>query len=416
MNNYLKSVGKKASKAFNNKINNKLKNKVLNKFSQLLKKNKKKIINQNKKDINFAIKRGLKKNLINRLKINGNKLEEIVKSVRKIAKLKDPTDVTLDKWNRPNGLIIKKVTIPIGIIAVIYESRPNVTSDVSSLCFKSGNCVILRGGSEAYFSNKLIAELFRKALSICKVDKNYVQFIKSRNRKLVDLILSKMENYIDVVIPRGGKNLVKKVQMFSSVPVIGHLEGICHTYIDKDADLNLAKKIILNAKLRNTSICGATETILIHEKKLKKFVNPVLSELTKNGCIIYSDKKIKKIFKGELKSANQKSWSTEYLSAKVSVKSVKNIHEAIKHINKYGTMHTDAIISKNKKAANYFLKNVKSSIAIHNSSTQFADGGEFGFGGEVGISTNKLPPRGPVGLNQLVTYKYEVLGSGQIRK
>ena len=416
MNNYLKSVGKKASKAFNNKINNKLKNKVLNKFSQLLKKNKKKIINQNKKDINFAIKRGLKKNLINRLKINGNKLEEIVKSVRKIAKLKDPTDITLDKWNRPNGLLIKKVTIPIGVIAVIYESRPNVTSDVSSLCFKSGNCVILRGGSEAYFSNKFIAELFRKALSNCEVDKNYVQFIKSRNRKLVDLILSKMENYIDVVIPRGGKNLVKKVQKFSSVPVIGHLEGICHTYIDKDANLTLAKKIVLNAKLRNTSICGATETILIHEKKLKKFVNPVLSELTKNGCIIYSDKKIKKIFKGELKSANQKSWSTEYLSAKVSVKSVKNIHEAIKHINKYGTMHTDAIISKNKKAANYFLKNVKSSIAIHNSSTQFADGGEFGFGGEVGISTNKLPPRGPVGLNQLVSFKYKVLGNGQIRK
>ncbi len=416
MNNYLKSVGKNASRAFNNKINTKLKNKVLNKFSQLLKKNKKKIINYNKKDIKFAINRGFKKNLVNRLKINNNKLEEIIKSVRKIANLKDPTDLTLAKWNRPNGLLIKKVTIPIGIIAVIYESRPNVTSDVSTLCFKSGNCVILRGGSEAYYSNKFIAKLFRKALSNCNVDKNYVQFIKSRNRKLVDLILSKMENYIDVVIPRGGKNLVKKVQKFSSVPVIGHLEGICHTYIDKDANLNLAKKIVLNAKLRNTSICGATETILIHEKKLKKFVNPVLSELTKNGCIIYSDKKIKKVFKGKLKSANEKSWSTEYLSAKVSVKSVKNINEAIKHINKYGTMHTDAIISKNKKTAKYFLKNVKSSIAIHNSSTQFADGSEFGFGGEVGISTNKLPPRGPVGLNQLVTYKYEVLGSGQIRK
>ena len=271
-------------------------------------------------------------------------------------------------------------------------------------------------GSEAYFSNKLIADLFRNALSKYNINKNYVQFIKSRDRKLVDLILSKMENYIDVVIPRGGKNLVKKVQKISSVPVIGHLEGICHTYIDKDANLNLAKKIVLNAKLRNTSICGATETILIHEKNLNKYVNPVLDGLVKNGCIIYSDKKIKKIFKGKSRNANQKSWSTEYLSAKVSVKSVKNVSEAIKHINKYGTMHTDAIISKNKKTAKYFLKNVKSSIAIHNSSTQFADGGEFGFGGEVGISTNKLPPRGPVGLNQLVTYKYEVLGKGQIRK
>ena len=416
MSNYLKLVGNNAAKAFKSKISTDLKNKVLNKFSQLIKKNKKKIINQNKKDINFAKKIGLKKNLIERLEINNNKLDEIIESVRKIAKLKDPADIVLSKWKRPNGLIIKRVTVPIGVVAVIYESRPNVTSDISSLCFKSGNCVILRGGSEAYFSNKLIADLFRNALSKYNINKNYVQFIKSRDRKLVDLILSKMENYIDVVIPRGGKNLVKKVQKISSVPVIGHLEGICHTYIDKDANLNLAKKIVVNAKLRNTSICGATETILIHEKNLNKYVNPILGELVKNGCVIYSDKKIKKIFKGKAKNANQKNWSTEYLSAKVSVKSVKNVSEAIKHINKYGTMHTDAIISKNKKAAKYFLKNVKSSIAIHNSSTQFADGGEFGFGGEVGISTNKLPPRGPVGLNQLVTYKYEVLGTGQIRK
>ena len=416
MNNYLTFVGKSASRAFRSKISTDLKNKVLNKFSQLIKKNKKKIINQNKKDIKFAKKIGLKKNLIDRLKINNNKLDEIIESVRKIAKLKDPTDKILSKWRRPNGLIIKRVTVPIGVVAVIYESRPNVTSDISSLCFKSGNCVILRGGSEAYFSNKLIAELFRNALSKYNINKNYVQFIKSRDRKLVDMILSKMENYIDVVIPRGGKNLVKKVQKISSVPVIGHLEGICHTYIDKDANLDIAKKIVLNAKLRNTSICGATETILFHEKNLNKYVNPVLAELVKNGCLIYSDKKIKKIFKGKSRDANQKSWSTEYLSSKVSVKSVKNVSEAIMHINKYGTMHTDAIISKNKKTAKYFLKNVKSSIAIHNSSTQFADGGEFGFGGEVGISTNKLPPRGPVGLNQLVTYKYEVLGTGQIRK
>ena len=218
------------------------------------------------------------------------------------------------------------------------------------------------------------------------------------------------------MIPRGGKNLVKKVQKLSSVPIIGHLEGICHTYVDKDASLSSAVKIIYNAKLRNTSICGATETILIHEKCLKKFVNPVLKKLITKGCIIFADKKIRKIFKGYSKIAKEKDWSTEYLSAKVSIKSVKNLKEAIIHINKYGTMHTDAIITKNKKSAIYFLKNVKSAIAMHNTSTQFADGGEFGFGGEVGISTNKLPPRGPVGLNQLVTYKYEVYGSGQIRK
>ena len=416
MKKYLTSIGKNSNKALNYKINFKTKNKVLKKFSYLIKKNKLKIINQNKKDINFAKKKKLRKNLIDRLQLNNNKINEIIKSVNNIIKLKDPTNITLSKWKRPNGLIIKRVTIPIGVIGVIYESRPNVTSDISSLCFKSGNCVILRGGSEAYFSNKILANLFRKALKDNNVDQNYVQFIESKNRNLVDLMLSKMKKYIDVIIPRGGKNLVKKVQNISSVPIIGHLEGICHTYIDKDANLNFARKIVLNAKLRNTSICGATETILFHEKSLKKYVNPVLKELNKNDCIIYADKKVKKIFNGKSLKAIEKNWSTEYLSAKVSVKSVKNVVEAVEHINKYGTMHTDAIISNNKKTTNYFLKNVKSSIAIHNSSTQFADGGEFGFGGEVGISTNKLPPRGPVGLNQLVTYKYEVLGSGQVRK
>ena len=416
MKKYLESIGKNSCRAFTSKVNNKEKNKVLKKFFNLIEKNKSKIIKQNKKDIYFAKRKGLRKNLIDRLELNDKKINGIIKSIKNIIKLKDPTNITLSKWKRPNGLTIKKVTIPIGVIGVIYESRPNVTSDISSLCFKSGNCVILRGGSEAYFSNKIISDLFRKALKDRKVDQNYVQFIESKNRKLVNLMLSNMKKYIDVIIPRGGKNLVKKVQNISSVPIIGHLEGVCHTYIDKDANLSFAKKIVHNAKLRNTSICGATETILFHEKILKNYVNPVLKKLQDNNCIIYSDKKIKKIYKGKTLYAIEKNWSTEYLSAKVSVKSVKNVFEAVKHINKYGTMHTDAIISNNKKTTKYFLKNVNSSIAIHNSSTQFADGGEFGFGGEVGISTNKLPPRGPVGLNQLVTYKYEVLGSGQIRK
>ena len=224
-----------------------------------------------------------------------------------------------------------------------------------------------------------------------------------------------MKNYIDVIIPRGGKNLVKKVQNLSSVPVIGHLEGMCHTYIDKDANINMAKKIIINAKLRNTSICGATETLLIH-KKNSQFVNEILKDLAEKDCIIYADKKIKKIYKGKTRNASNNTWKKEFLSSKISVKLVNNINEAISHINKYGTMHTDAIITKNKLSAKYFIKNVKSSIAMHNTSTQFADGAEFGFGGEVGISTNKLPPRGPVGLHQLVSYKYEVYGSGQIRK
>ena len=416
MKKYLNIVGERANKAFAGKVNTKTKNKVLFKFATLIKNKQSEIINQNIKDIKFAKNKGLKENLINRLKIDSEKINQIIKSIISIAKLKDPIDVTLNKWKRPNGLIIKRVTVPIGVISVIYESRPNVTSDVSSLCFKSGSCVILRGGSEAYFTNKLLANLFRKALKDNNVDRNFIQFIESRDRKIVDFILKKMRKYIDVIIPRGGKNLVKKVQKLSSVPIIGHLEGICHTYIDKDADINSAKKIVNNAKLRNTSICGATETILIHEKSLKKYVNPVLKKLEKNNCTIYVDKKIKKIFNGKSKDAKEKDWSTEYLSSKVSVKSVKNLNDAINHINKYGTMHTDAIITKNKKSAKIFLKNVKSAIAIHNASTQFADGGEFGFGGEVGISTNKIPPRGPVGLNQLISYKYEVLGKGQIRK
>ena len=415
MNKLLNKIGQNSKIAFRNKINSKKKNKVLNDFCSLIIINEQKIISENKKDIKFAKSKKLKENLIKRLSLNSEKIKSIIKSINTVIKLKNPVDIELSKWKRPNGLKIKRVTIPIGIIGIIYESRPNVTADVSTLCFKSGNCVILRGGSEAYFSNKILANLFRQSLKKNNINMNYVQFVESKDRKLVDYMLSKMNKYIDVIIPRGGKNLVKKVQDLSSVPVIGHLEGICHTYIDKDANIKMAKQIIINAKLRNTSICGATETLLIH-KKNSKFVNNIIQELKKNGCDIYADSKIKKLYAGKTKTANEKIWSKEFLSAKISVKLVKDIYEAIYHINKYGTMHTDAIITKNKKSAKLFIKNVKSSIAIHNSSTQFADGGEFGFGGEVGISTNKLPPRGPVGLNQLVSYKYEVYGSGQIRK
>ena len=408
-------IGIKARKASEYKVTTEVKNKVLNDYAKLIKNEKKFIINQNSKDINYARKKGLKENLIKRLHLNENKLDGIINSILKIAKLRDPIDCTLEKWKRPNGLHIKRVSIPIGVIGVIYESRPNVTSDVASLCFKSGNVVILKGGSEAINSNKALAKLFRKALKKNKVDENFIQFIDSKQRKLVDIMLSKMKKYIDVIIPRGGKNLVKKVLELSKVPIIGHLEGLCHTYIDKDAELKMAKEIVYNAKLRNTSICGATETILIHKNIVKKFSNPILQELENSGCKIIGDKILKNYYNGQVYPAKEKDWSTEYLSSIVSVKVVKNSEEAIKHINRYGTMHTDSIITKNKKTAKYFLKNVKSSIAMHNTSTQFADGGEFGFGGEVGISTNTLPPRGPVGLNQLISYKYEITSNGKIR-
>ena len=415
MSKKLINIGIKAKKASKTKVDKKRKNKVLKKYLQLINKNKKKILKENNKDIKFAIRNNLPENLISRLTLNDKKIKEIKTSINKIIKLNDPTNKVIDIWKRPNGLVIKKVSTPIGVIGIIYESRPNVTSDVASLCFKSGNVVVLRGGSEAYNSNRILAKLFRDALRANNIDQNYVQIIKDKNRKSVDYMLSKMKNFIDVIIPRGGKNLVKKVQDLSSVPIIGHLEGLCHTYIDKDADLNMAINVVHNAKLRNTSICGATETILMHKKIIKKFCNPILEKLTNNNCKIFADNIIKKNFNGESKLAKERDWSTEYLSAKVSVKSVNNILDAINHINKYGTMHTDSIITKNKKIANLFLKNIKSSIAMHNTSTQFADGGEFGFGGEVGISTNTMPPRGPVGLNQLISYKYEVLGKGQIR-
>ena len=408
-------IGIKARKASEYKVTTEVKNKVLNDYAKLIKNEKKFIINQNSKDINYARKKGLKENLIKRLHLNENKLDGIINSILKIAKLRDPIDSTLEKWKRPNGLNIKRVSIPIGVIGVIYESRPNVTSDVASLCFKSGNVVILKGGSEAINSNKALAKLFRKALKKNKVNENFIQFIDSKQRRLVDIMLSKMKKYIDVIIPRGGKNLVKKVLELSKVPIIGHLEGLCHTYIDKDAELKMAKEIVYNAKLRNTSICGATETILIHKNIVKKFSNPILQALENNGCKIIGDKILKSYYKGQVYPAKEKDWSTEYLASIVSVKVVKNSEEAIKHINRYGTMHTDSIITKNKKTAKYFLKNVKSSIAMHNTSTQFADGGEFGFGGEVGISTNTLPPRGPVGLNQLISYKYEITSNGKIR-
>jgi len=415
MNKLMNLIGIKARKASEKKINTKVKNKVLSNYALLLDREKKSILRENKKDVKFAENKGLKKNLINRLLVDETKLRCIRDSIKKISKLKDPVNVTLEKWKRPNGLNIKRVSIPIGVIGVIYESRPNVTSDVAGLCFKSGNAVILKGGSEAINTNRILAKLFRQALKKNNVDENFIQFIDSKERKVVDIMLSKMKKNIDVIIPRGGKNLVKRVQEFSKVPIIGHLEGLCHTYIDKDAELNMASKIVYNAKLRNTSICGATETILMHEKIVKKFCNPILKKLEENDCKIYGDSIIKKHYKGRLYPAKEKDWSTEYLTAAVSVKIVKSVKEAIDHINKYGTMHTDAIITKNEKTANQFLKNVKSSIAMHNTSTQFADGGEFGFGGEVGISTNTLPPRGPVGLSQLVSYKYEISSRGKIR-
>ena len=410
---YLKKIGLNAKKAYEELKtikHNKIKL-VLNNYNTSILKNKKKIIKENLKDV----KNVKRKNLIDRLILNDKRIEGIRDSINEIAKFKNPVGQVLEKWERPNKLKIKKISTPIGVIGVIYESRPNVTADVAALCLKSGNCSILRGGSEAYNSNKLLANLFRDSLSKNRVDKNCVQFIEKKDRKIVDSLLSKMNDYIDVIVPRGGKGLVKKVQEFSNVHVIGHLEGLCHIYLDKNSNLSMAKKIIINAKMRRTSICGALETLLINENALKSHGKIIINSLISSGCEVRVDNKINKLFKNKLKSAKEIDWKTEYLDSIISIKTVKNVQDAVNHILKYGTMHTDSIITNSAKNAKIFLEGVNSSIAMHNVSTQFADGGEFGFGGEIGISTNKLPPRGPVGINQLTSYKYVVSGKGITR-
>jgi len=394
----------------------KKRNSVLKQFNLYLKINSQLILNANKKDINNATSKKIKKNMIERLRLNRKKIEQIRNSIKEIIKFKDPLKKTLSSWKRPNGLIIKRVSIPIGVIGVIYESRPNVTSDVSALCFKTGNVVILRGGSEALYSNEILVRLFKKALKKKKCNENCIQFIKKTSRKNVDYLLSSMKNYIDVIIPRGGKSLVKKVSKKSTISIIGHYEGLCHVYVDKESNLEMAIKVVKNSKMRNTSICGAAETLLIDKMCLKTHCSPILNQLSKMGCKIIGDKIIKKFISTKMKIATKKDWETEYLAPKISVKIVNGVNEAIEHINKFGSSHTDTILTKNKKTAKRFLSNIKSSIAIHNASTQFADGGEFGFGGEVGISTSKLHPRGPIGVNQLTTYKYILEGKGQIRK
>ena len=415
-NFYMEEIGKKAKIAFMEKSNLNIKKRdaVLKQFSTYLKIHTKSILNANKKDLKKAKK--IRSRMINRLELNDKKIQEMIKAIRKIINFKDPLGKTLSTWKRPNGLSIDKVTLPIGTIGIIYESRPNVTSDVSALCFKSGNAVILRGGSEAFYSNEIISNLFRKALKKQNCNQNYVQFIKKQGKHNVDYLISKMQKYIDVIIPRGGKNLVKKIQNKSKIPTIGHLEGICHVYIHKKANLNMAINIVKNSKMRNFSICGAAETLLIDRECLKTHCKPILNELSKLGCRIIGDDQIKKEFSNKIKTANFKDWNTEYLAPIISVKSVNGINNAIEHINKHGTSHTDSIVTNDKNAAKNFLTNINSSIAVHNASTQFADGGEFGFGAEVGISTGKLHPRGPVGLDQLCTYKYILRGSGQIRK
>ena len=414
--NYIRSLGAKAKKASEDLsvLSENKKNAVLKSFYLNIKKNVNKILKVNKLDLISSKKNNLKENLIDRSMLNKERIKSILNSIEEVISFKDPTHKVIAKWKRPNNLIINRVTMPIGVLGVIYEARPNVTSDVAILSFKSGNSAILRGGKEALQSNIIISNLFRSSLKRNNVNQDCIQLVNNTDRKIVDLMLSKMSDYIDIIIPRGGKSLVKKVLELSKVPTIGHLEGLCHVYLDNQYNYDTAEKLIINSKLRRTSICGAAETLLIHKSVKKNDVYKILRKLNIKGCKIIGDKKIQKIFKGSI-LAKENDWSTEYLDSKISVKVVDDLKEAINHIKKYGTNHTECIISKNKNNIKTFEKNISSSIVMTNASTQFADGYEFGLGSEVGISTNKMHPRGPVGLEQLVTYKYIVNGKGQIR-
>ena len=396
------------------KTSNDMRNKAIFFIAESIENNIKMLLEANARDIESANNRNLSSSLIDRLMLNEERIFSMASSMRVITEIPDPINQITEEWSRPNGLIIKRLSVPLGVIGIIYESRPNVTCDAAALCIKSGNTVILRGGSESFESNKAIHFCLKEGIKKAKLDESIVQLVPTRDRDAVGFMLSSMNNYIDVVVPRGGKNLVRRVQDEARIPVIGHLEGICHIYVHHSADFNITKKIILNAKMRRTGICGAAETILIDKKIAPQIVSKLADELERAGCEIKGDHEAQKC-SNYIDEAIDDDWSTEYLDAIISMKIVDDIGEAIKHIAKYGSGHTDSIISSNQEAADKFIKEIDSAIVMHNTSTQFADGGEFGMGAEIGIATGKIHARGPVGANQLTSYKYAVFGNGQVR-
>ena len=388
-------------------------NAVLKLSSEIISKNTNKIIEANKEDLLLANKAGLKESYIDRLLLDSKRISAISESLISISTLPDPLSGKITKWERPNGLVISKQPTPLGVLGIIYESRPNVTVDAAALCIKSGNSVILRCGSDSYNSCYILSELIRDALQQCNLSKDIIQLIPSKDRDAVDYML-KMSNVIDVIIPRGGKSLVEKVQKNARVPVFSHLEGICHIYVDQFAELEKSCSVVINGKMRRTGICGATETLLVNEHIAKKFLPKICSELNEKGCEIVGDEVTKSIVP-YIDPAIEEDWSTEYLAPKISIKVVGDVYDAIEHIQKFGTQHTDAIMTENEEIAKVFTNAVDSAIVLVNASTQFADGGEFGLGAEIGISTGKLHARGPVGAAQLTSFKYVVHGNGQIR-
>ena len=415
VNEILNNIGQK-SKVSQKEIassSHQIRKNILKLCAKKINQNTNLILEANKIDVSVAKKNRLKNSYIDRLNLDVKRVQAMVKSLIDISKLPDPLDRKSEEWERPNGLRITRRPTPLGVLGVIYESRPNVTADAAGLSIKSGNSVILKCGSDSFNSCEVITKLIRESLTDCKVSLDVVQLVPSKNREVVDHML-KMSGIIDVIIPRGGKSLVEKVQNDARVPVFSHLEGICHVYVDEFANFEKSVSVVVNGKMRRTGICGATESLLINNKIARSFLPIIYSNLKASGCEIVGDKKSKSII-SEMELAKEEDWSTEYLGPKISIKIVDDIDDAMKHIEKFGSQHTDAIMTENKANADIFTKSVDSAIVMVNASTQFADGGEFGLGAEIGISTGRLHARGPVGAEQLTSFKYVVHGNGQIR-
>ena len=409
-------MGKNARKASQTLTlaNSKIKNNALEAMAADIETNKEIILEANIKDIENAKANNISKSFLDRLILNDERIQSISNGLREIIKIEDPVGQIMSEWNRPNGLNIERVRTPLGVIGVIYESRPNVTADAGALCLKAGNAVILRGGSESYYSSNAIYNSLKNGLVKTGLPEYSIQIVPTTDRDAVGYLLSGLDDTIDVVVPRGGKSLVERVQNEAKVPVFGHLEGICHIYIDEDADIKKAEEITVNAKMRRTGICGAAETLLIDKKNAEIVLPRIAKALKDMGCELRGCDNSLKII-GDMKPAQKSDWSTEYLDAIISIKIVNGIRGAIDHINSYSTSHTDSIITENNNTANIFLKEIDSAIVMHNTSTQFADGGEFGMGAEIGIATGRFHARGPVGVEQLTSFKYVVRGSGQVR-
>ena len=390
------------------------KNNALIAAAQNLRAQTEELLTANRLDMDIAKEAGLNNARLDRIALDAGRVEGIAKALEDVAALPDPVGDVMARWDRPNGLDISRVRVPLGVIGVIYESRPNVTADAAALCLKSGNTVILRGSSEIQNSAKAVAACFDAALEGVGLPKTCVQLVPTPDREAVGMMLAGLEGTIDVIVPRGGKSLVERVQNDARVPVFSHLDGICHTYIHASADIEMAKDITLNAKLRRTGICGATETLLIDRQCADTHLKPLIEALLDEGCEVRGDEDVANVDK-RVVPATAQDWDTEYLDSIISVKLIEGVEDALSHVASHGSGHTEAIIAEDASAAEAYLNGVDSAIVMHNASTQFADGGEFGMGAEIGIATGRFHARGPVGLEQLTTFKYQVRGSGQTR-